>query len=200
MRSPQVGARLGFMTGRTITTLILATAGAVLAARAQAQPRVIFEPAPPTPDIVAVAPKDVKVTGAYPADGAQTPGGMVVIRISFDQKMAADAWSYTRSDRGAFPNCLSRPRLLADQKSFVLLCSLSPGTTYAFDVNAVPTFESKAGRKPPLYSVTFKTTAEINVGLHAALAAAGLTDDDDPIMNEASTPGVVASAPRPPGG
>ena len=197
MRSPQDGVSKPDMMGRTAAIAILAaTATAVCAAPGQAQDRYIVIPAPPTPDIVIVAPKDVKVVSVYPADGAEAPGGMVVVRIGFDQKMAADAWSYTKSDRGAFPNCLSRPRLLPDGKSFALLCSLSPNTAYAFDVNAVPAFETTAGRKPRLYSVSFKTTAEINVGLHAALAAAGLTDADDPIMNEVYTPGAVTSPPR----
>ena len=185
------------MMGRTAAIAILA-ASALWAAQdqARAQDRYIVIPSPPTPDVVVVAPKDVKVVSVYPADGADVPGGMVVVRIGFDQKMAADAWAYTRSDRGAFPNCLSRPRLLPDGKSFALLCSLSPSTAYAFDVNAVPAFETTAGRKPRLYSVAFRTTAEINIGLHAALTAAGLTDADDPIMNEVYTPGTVASPPR----
>lgn len=171
----------------------------ILAAATLVQTHAAGAPAP-VPDVVTVvAPKNVKVTGSYPADGADIPGGMVIIRVSFDQPMSADAWSYSKSDHGEFPNCLSEPRLLPDKRSFVLLCSLSPKTAYAFDINATPAFETVAGRKPPLYRVSFKTTGDINIGMHAALDAAGLNDSDNPIMNESFTPGGVKSPPRPAG-
>jgi hypothetical protein len=175
-----------------VVSILAATAGA-----AGAQTRVVNEPPPIPQDVTVVAPKNVKVTGSYPADGASIPGGMVVIRISFDQPMSADAWSYTKSDRGAFPNCLSEPRLLPDKRSFVLLCSLPLNTAYAFDVNATPTFETVGGRKPAPYKISFRTSGDINIGMHAALDAAGLQDADNPIMNESSTPDVVRSPAGP---
>ncbi len=173
-----------------------ATISLAAAAAVHAQTRVIDDPPPIPQDVTVVAPRDAKVSSTYPADGARIPGGMVVIRVSFDQTMSADGWSYTKSERGRFPECLSRPRLLADKRSFVLMCSLALDTAYAFDINALPAFESAAGRKPPERTVTFRTTTDINIGLHAALQSAGLGDDADPIMNEASTPGAVRSAPQ----
>jgi hypothetical protein len=173
---------------------------AISAAAAAAPAQYIVKPDPAVipQDVTVVAPKPVKVIGTYPAEGASVPGGAVVIRISFDQNMSADAWSYTKSDRGKFPNCLSEPRLLPDKRSFVLLCSLDLNTAYAFDINASPTFASLGGRRAPSYTVSFKTSGDINIGLHQALDSAGLQDADDPIMNEISTPGVVKSAPPAP--
>jgi hypothetical protein len=176
--------------------LLLYSALLTTATVAHAQTRAINAPPPIPQDVTVVAPKDAKVTSTYPAEGASVPGGMVVIRVSFDQTMSPEGWSYTKSDKGRFPDCLSQPRLLADRRSFVLMCSLALNTTYAFDINASPAFETAAGRKPPERTVTFKTTTDINIGLHAALQSAGLGDDADPIMNEASTPGVVKSTPQ----
>ena len=167
------------MQGWMLISLVLAAPAAVAAAQ----------------DVTVIAPKPVQVTGTYPAEGASVPGGTVIIRISFDQNMSPGAWSYTRSDKGRFPNCLAQPRLLPDKRSFVLLCSLDLNTAYAFDINASPTFETAGGRKAPAYPVAFKTSSDINIGLHQALDSAGLKDADDPIMNEVSTPGVVKSAP-----
>ena len=179
------------MQGWIALSLVLAAA-----APAAAAPSIVkTEPTPPIPDVVVVAPKPVKVVGVYPADGSSVAGGTVIIRISFDQNMSPGAWSYTKSDKGRFPNCLAQPRLLPDKRSFVLLCSLDLNTAYAFDINASPTFETTGGRKAPAYPVSFRTSGDINIGLHQALSSAGLQDADDPIMNEISTPGVVKSAP-----
>jgi len=179
-----------------LISLALAVAAPETGAGATA--RIATDPPPIPQDVTVVAPKPVKVVGTYPADGSSVPGGTVVIRISFDQIMSSDAWSYTKSDKGKFPNCLSRPRLLSDRRSFVLLCSLDLNTAYAFDINASPTFETVGGRKAPAYPVSFKTSGDINIGLHQALSSAGLQDADDPIMNELSTPGMVKSpAPEP---
>jgi len=178
--------------------MVISLALAAPAAAAPAQHVVKNDPPPVADEVTVVAPKPVKVVGVYPADGSSIPGGTVIIRISFDQNMAADAWSYTRSDRGRFPNCLAQPRLLPDKRSFVLLCSLDLNTAYAFDINASPTFETLSGRKAPAYPVSFKTSGDINIGLHQALNSAGLQDADDPIMNEVSTPGAVKSAPAQP--
>ena len=173
-----------------ILSLVLTVAAPAVAAPAQTPPA--------QAELTVLAPKAVKVAGTYPTEGASVPGGTVIVRISFDQNMSPGAWSYTKSDKGRFPNCLAQPRLLPDNRSFVLLCSLDLNTAYAFDINASPTFETLGGRKARAYPVSFKTSSDINIGLHQALDSAGLQDADDPIMNEVSTPGVVKSASPPP--
>jgi hypothetical protein len=122
------------------------------------------------------------VKSTYPAAGASVPGGVVILKLVFDQPMTADAWAYGRSVDGDTPDCLSQPRLLADQRTFVLLCTVSGGHAYAVDINAAPRFASAAGRSARPYTLKFSTTTEMTRGLHDALAQAGLTDADDPIM------------------
>ncbi len=154
-------------------------------------------PPPVPPDVVVVhAPKPAQLASTYPADGASVPGGTLIVKVVFDQAMAADGWSYTPSAAGAFPNCLARPRLLADGRTFVLLCSLAVDTRYALEINADARFESTAGRRPPPAVLSFRTTDAPTLGLHDALQAAGLGDADDPIMGSNAAAASVLSPPR----
>jgi hypothetical protein len=147
--------------------------------------------------VVVLAPRDPKVTATFPADGAKIAAGTVVLKIVFDQPMTPQAWSYGRAAPGAFPDCLARPRLLNDRRTFVLLCSLAVKTAYALEINAAPDFVTTAGRVVKPFVLRFDTTDAITLGLHDALAEAGLSDADDPIMATAGASGDV-SAPPPP--
>jgi hypothetical protein len=146
-------------------------------------------------DVVATKPVDPKVVSAYPADGAPVAGGLVILRVTFDQAMTADAWAFTRSDEGEFPQCLARPRLLNDKKSFALLCSVKLNTGYAMSINAAPGFVSAAGRAAPPYLLRFKTGPNVTSALHDALTRAGLTDADAPIMDWNGASGISQRAP-----
>ena len=71
------------------------------------------------------------VVASYPAQDASVPAGVLVLKITFDQPMTADAWSYAKADGGDFPSCLGRPRLLNDKKTFSLLCTVAPKGSFA---------------------------------------------------------------------
>jgi hypothetical protein len=122
------------------------------------------------------------VKSTYPEAGASVPGGTVVLKLVFDQPMTPDAWAYGRSVDGDTPDCLSKPRLLADQRTFVLLCTVAGNHAYAVDINAAPRFASAAGRSAQPYTLKFSTTNDMTRALHDALSQAGLDDTDDPIM------------------
>jgi len=122
------------------------------------------------------------VKSTYPAAGASVPGGVVILTLVFDQPMTPDAWAYSRSAGADVPDCLSKPRLLADQRTFVLLCTAAANHAYAVDINAVPRFASTLGRSAQPYTLRFSTTADVTRALHDALSLAGLDDVDDPIM------------------
>jgi hypothetical protein len=137
-----------------------------------------------------------KVVASFPAQGAQVPAGVLVIKLVFDQAMAADSWSYGRSDSGAFPSCLTKPRLLADKRTFALLCSVAAHRTYAIAVNPVAAFAGADGRLAKPETLSFSTTDTQVVGLHDALEQAGLTEADEPIMTwKDDGAGVSRSAP-----
>jgi hypothetical protein len=147
--------------------------------------------------VVVVAGPGPKVTASFPADGASVAAGGLVLKVVFDQPMAADAWSYGRSAAGAFPACLARPRLLADQRTYVLLCTVAPRRSYAVALNAAPAFASAQGRSAKPFLLRF-STADVGVrNVHDALVQAGLTDADEPIMSWRDDGKGVSRSPPP---
>ena len=138
------------------------------------------------------------VQSTYPKAGDVVPAGTVILKIVFDQPMTPDAWAYGRSAEGDFPNCLAQPRLLSDQRTFVLLCSVDlANRTYAVEINLTRRFTSANGRSAKPYTLKFTTNDEITRGLHDALLQAGLDDTDDPIMTWRD-PGLGVSQTEPP--
>ncbi|HWA60422.1 MAG TPA: hypothetical protein VG939_03565 [Caulobacteraceae bacterium] len=159
---------------RLAAVVVAGAALAVGAAGAQPSVSPLVIPGGPPPKVVA----------SYPANGGQAPGGVIVLKITFDQPMTADAWSYARADGGDFPQCLERPRLLADKKTFVLLCTVQQGAAYALSVNLAPRFASANGRSAEPYVLKFSTNSATEVrDMHTALTQAGLTDADEPVMS-----------------
>jgi hypothetical protein len=123
------------------------------------------------------------VQSTYPAPGGTVPAGTLILKIVFNQPMEPRAWSYGRSAAGDFPDCLADPRLLNDQRTYVLLCKVAPNRSYAIEINPAPRFESSYGRSAQPYTLKFTTSdADVTRSLHVALQQAGLGDNDSPIM------------------
>jgi len=164
---------------------------AALAARAQTPKEV--------QGLVVVPGPGPTVKSTYPNAAGSVPAGTVILKIVFDQPMTPDAWAYGRSADGDFPDCLAEPRLLNDQRTFVLLCSVAlPNRTYAVEINLAPRFASAYGRSAKPYTLKFSTNDAITRGLHDALLQAGLDDTDDPIMTWRDPgQGVSQTAPPP---
>jgi hypothetical protein len=178
---------------RTLVVPVLIALCCVAAFAASAQtPKKVEE-------LVVVPGPGPAVQSTYPKAGDSVAAGTVILKIVFNQPMAPDAWAYGRSADGDFPDCLAEPRLLDDQRTFVLLCSLDlPNRTYALEINLAPRFASAEGRSAKPYTLKFSTNDEITRGLHAALLQAGLGDADDPIMTWRDPgQGVSQTAPPP---
>jgi len=164
---------------------------AALAARAQAPKEV--------QGLVVVAGPGPAVKSTYPNVGENVPAGVVILKVVFDQPMTPDTWAYGRSADGDFPDCLADPRLLADQRTYVLLCTVAPNRSYAVEINPAPRFASADGRSAKPFTLTFSTSDAITRGLHDALLQAGLADTDDPIMTWRDPgKGVSQTEPAPP--
>jgi len=166
------------------------TAGAALAGAAPSPPPSVSElvvPGGPPPKLVA----------SFPVQGAQVAAGVLVIKLVFDQPMTADGWSYGRAEGGAFPACLAKPRLLADQRTFALLCSVAAHGTYSIAVNPAPAFAGANGRLAKPDTLSFSTTDTQVLDLHDALEHAGLTDADEPIMTWKDAGVGVSRSPAP---
>jgi hypothetical protein len=138
------------------------------------------------------------VQSTYPVSGGSVPAGAVILKIVFDQPMTPDAWAYGPSAEGDFPKCLGNPRLLNDQRTFALLCSLAPNRTFALVINAAPRFASAYGRSAKSYTLKFASTDADTPGVHDALLQAGLTDSDEPIVTWHDPGRGVSQTPTPP--
>jgi hypothetical protein len=138
-----------------------------------------------------------KVAASYPADGAAVPAGTLVLKVVFDQPMTADSWSYARAPDAAFPNCLERPRLLSDQRTFVLLCAVNAHQSYAIQINSPRDFANDVGRTAKPAELRFTTTEVGPRDIHEALKLAGLTEADDPIMTWRDPGAGVSQSPPP---
>ena len=144
------------------------------------------------------------VVSTYPAQGAQVAAGTLILTVRFNQEMTPQGWSYAKTAGVDFPACLPKPRLLADKRTFVLLCSTVTGRRYAVGLNAAPPqgFADPFRRFAPRFDLAFSTSAtdEPVRPVDEALKAAALQPGDSPIMTwqgQAGAPDVAQTAPAP---
>jgi hypothetical protein len=180
--------------------IVSIAASAAAAAASQPPPQAATPPkttpaGTPVKEVVVVGGPGPKVVGSFPAEGAQVSAGVLVLKVVFDQPMAPDSWSYGPAENRALPNCLERPRLLADKRTAVLLCSVTAHTSYAVQINPTPRFASADGRAAKPVVLHFATGDVAVRSLHDALAQADLSDSDDPIMRWRDTGAGISHSP-----
>lgn len=173
--------RLAVLAGAVLS---LAT-GAVAAEPAQAPPGI----PPKTVSGLTVYPKTdpPKVVSSWPAAGATIAPGVLVVRITFDQPMAEDAFDVGTSGEAPAPKCLKTLRRLNDEKSFVLLCTTAANSHYALALNSGTTggFASLGGTRAAAATLVFSTN-DADDGPRSvpeAVKAAKLNDADMPIRD-----------------
>ncbi|HZZ32776.1 MAG TPA: hypothetical protein VFE10_12385 [Phenylobacterium sp.] len=167
-------------------------AATLISSAALAAPPAVAPGPPPPPATVSPltvfprtdAPKLVK---SYPAAGQAIAPGILVLSVTFDQPMLTSGFDVT-SAAGAEPlPCLKTPRLLNDNKTFVLLCTAEPGKTYRLALNGAAQggFQNQAEHRAEPAALSFTTTTDVNgpADIHAAMKASGLRDIDMPIQD-----------------
>lgn len=145
--------------------------------------------------VVAPAPTLPKVVSTYPEDGKNVAPGALILKVTFDQKMDPQGWDFGKGP-GAYPDCLDRPRLEPDEKTFVLLCTVTPKSSFSVTLNnsSRGAFENLAGQKATPAAFSFSTGEEKSLATIAdAMKAAGLKADEGPVMDV--RPATVAAAP-----
>lgn len=156
--------------------------------------------ATPPPDVPDLPPKTVapvtvvpattdppKIVSSFPAQGEVIAPGALVLHITFDQKMDEDGFSFVPAAGGRMPDCLKTPRLLNDEKTFVLLCTTAPKSSYALAFNAAPHggFENIGGKRATPAELAFSTNDDEGPrDLDDALKIAKLTSADVPIATQ----------------
>jgi len=129
-----------------------------------------------------VAPKLVK---SFPAEGQALSAGVTVLAVTFDQPMLKTGFDVAAAPGGEAPPCLKTPRLLDDNKTFVLLCTTDPHKAYAIAFNARPSggFQNAAEHRAEPATLKFSTTdGDGPRNIQEALKAASLRDIDMPIQ------------------
>ena len=145
--------------------------------------------------VMAPAPTPPKVVSTYPEEGKSVAPGALILKVTFDQKMDPDGWDFGKG-ANAYPDCLARPRLEPDEKTFVLLCTVGPKSSFSvtFNGSTQGAFENLAGQKATPAAFNFATDDEKALDTIAdAMKAAGLKADEGPVMDV--KPAAVAAAP-----
>jgi hypothetical protein len=155
----------------------------------------------PLSGVTVAAPSPVlpKVVSTYPEAGKAIPPGAVILKVTFDQKMNPDGWDFGKG-QDRYPQCLDRPRLLSDEKTFILLCTVGGAGHFSVSFNgtAAGGFVNLAGQRATPSTLDFATTDDPSVSTIAdAMKAAGLKADEGPVMEAQATPDPDKPRPTP---
>jgi len=187
--------RRAMRTATSAILLALAAGGGAFAAPAPNP-----EPAAPpkTVSSLTVVPGDrAKLVSSFPAAGQVVAPGVLILKITFDQKMLETGFDIEPAPGAALPNCLKQPRLLNDGKTFVLLCTTAPKTSYALAFNANKTggFQNLGEIPAAPARLGFSTNNEDGpTDIGAAMKVAGLSDGGLPIEDAPLNPSPPAQA------
>lgn len=161
----------------------------LLASGATAQTR--EAPTAVSPVMVMPPTQPPRVAATYPALGQSIAPGVLIVKVTFDQQMNPRAWRYGPAPDGETPECVKTPRLLNDQKTFVLLCRVLSNRAYAITLNGERAggFANLGDNPAQTHLLTFLVArGEPVTTVAGALRAAGLESDEGPIEE----------APKPP--
>lgn len=139
-----------------------------------------------------------KLVSTYPAQDETVAPGVLILKVAFDQQMSPTAWNYAPAPDAEPMDCVKTPRLLPDQKTFVLLCRVLGNRTYGVTVNAERTggFANLGDNPAQTAALTFKVGSSDPVTtVRRAMEAAKLLPDQMPVQDAplSAASGAVAS-------
>lgn len=185
------------MSFRRSVPALLALAAVATAWPAMAQQAPKDEPNAVSPVLILPPTLPPKLVSTYPAQDQTVSPGVLILKVAFDQQMSPSAWNYAPA-AGAEPmDCVKTPRLLPDQKTFVLLCRVLSNKTYGVTLNAQrPGGFANLGDNPAQTAVlTFKVDAEAPVTtVRRAMEAAKLLPDQMPVQDAPRAGGPIPVA------
>lgn len=183
------------MSSRRSVPVLIALA--VLAASA-AHAQVRGEPNEVSPVLILPPTLPPNVIATYPAQDQTVAPGVLILKVAFDQQMSAGAWNYAPAPGAEPMDCVKTPRLLPDQKTFVLLCRVLSNKTYGVTFNAARDggFANLGDNPAHTTALTFKVDAEYPITtVRQAMEKAKLLPDQMPVQDApmAVAPSLVAS-------
>ena len=104
--------------------------------------------------------KPPKLVASYPAEGQAVAPGVLILKLTFDQRMIATGFDIAPAPGAEALDCVKTPRLLNDDRTFVLLCRGLSGRSYALTFNAQPEggFQNLAEKRAIPVTLSFTTT------------------------------------------
>jgi hypothetical protein len=178
---------------RSVPLLVLLAALAASMAHAQTKE----EPNAVSPVLILPPTLPPKLVSTYPVEGATVAPGVLILKVAFDQQMSPSAWNYAPAPGAEPMDCVKTPRLLPDQKTFVLLCRVLSNRTYGVTLNALrPGGFANLGDNPAQTAVlTFKVAAGDPVTtVRRAMEAAKLLPDQMPVQDAPMPVAAIAVA------
>lgn len=181
-------------TRRSVPVLIaLVSALAAPSVMVQAAMAQQATPKPPREEPNAVSPVLIlpptlppKLVSTYPAQDETVAPGVLILKVAFDQQMSPASWNYAPAPGAEPMDCVKTPRLLGDQRTFVLLCRVLAGKTYGVTLNAQrPGGFANLGENPAQTAVvTFKVGSDTPITtVRRAMEAAKLETDQMPVQD-----------------
>lgn len=147
-------------------------------------------PPPPVKEVSSVtvfpATAAPKIVRSFPAAGQALSAGVTVMSVTFDQPMLKTGFDFGPAPGGETPHCLKTPRLLDDNKTFVLLCTTDPHKSYALSFNARPDggFANVSEHRAEAATLAFSTTdGDGPRNVADAMKVSGLRPIDMPIQD-----------------
>lgn len=175
------------MSFRASVPILIAVATlAATSAWAQSKPVVKDDPTAVSPVLILPPTLPPNVISTYPAQDQTVAPGVLILKVAFDQQMAASAWNYAPAPDAEPMDCVKTPRLLPDQKTFVLLCRVLANKTYGVTFNAERTggFANLGDNPAHTGALTFKVNADYPVTtVRRAMEAAKLLPDQMPVQD-----------------
>lgn len=165
-----------------IALAVLSAGGAPSGAHAQVR----GEPNEVSPVLILPPTLPPKLVSSYPAQDETVAPGVLILKVAFDQQMSPTAWNYAPAPDAEPMDCVKTPRLLPDQKTFVLLCRVLGNKTYGVTVNAERTggFANLGDNPAQTAAVTFKVGSNDPVTtVRRAMDAAKLLPDQMPVQD-----------------
>lgn len=181
-----------------VPAVIVAIAALATApAWAQTRPAAKDEPNAVSPVLILPPTPKPNVVATYPAQDQTVAPGVLILKVTFDQQMSPSAWNYAAAAGGEQMDCVKTPRLLPDQRTFVLLCRVLANKTYGVTFNgAGPAggFANLGDNTAHASVLTFKVDSQDPITtVRRAMEAAKLQPDQMPVqdapMAVAATPG-----------
>ena len=182
---------------RSVPLLVVAALLAGGVAHAQSRPP---QEGPNTVSPILILPPTLppNLVSTYPAQDQTVAPGVLILKAAFDQQMAPTAWNYAAAPGAEPMDCVKTPRLLGDQKTFVLLCRVLANKTYGVTFNAERTggFANLGENPAHTATLTFKVGSNDPVTtVRRAMEAAKLQPDQMPVQD---APMAVAGAAKQP--